>query len=710
MTGFTDIFGGSAVEPSDVAFNLLTGYASPLQLQWPNLATVGDTTAARILEIETAGTITLPDARLVSTGQDFLFKNTSGGTVQVNAFEGASLLTLDAGEVFGDVKYAYLNDNTSGNGTWAVITFGSGVTAVDASQLAGFGLTVIGATLNTAHPVSDVSTSFTIQLSDRARLYNFTGGAQTLSLMTASGYGDNFFFMVSNNGSGAVTIDPAGANTIDGAATIDINPGESSFVMTDGSNWFTVGRGRSVVFNFTQLVKNVAGGVDVTLTTTEAGNKVLKFIGLLTGNINVIVPNVVSLYIVDNETTGAFTLTVKTSAGTGIAVPQNNRNILYSDGTNVLQAVTVSVASTTFGDGSAAAPSITFGSDTDTGFYRVGANTLGVTVGGILRLSVSDTVISIVEPVTVSDSNFTIQDDGDATKQLKFEASGITTGTTRTLTAPDVSDTLVTLAATQTLTNKTLTSPTITVSDSNLTIQDNGDATKQIKLEASGITTGTTRTLTSPDASGTLALTGPLTSTDPQTTTYTSGSGTYNSPSGAKYLVVRMVGGGGGGAGSGIGAGDGANGAASTFGALTAGAGLGGSASSPGSVAGGAASGGDLNLAGGNSTGANGNIQTAGGNGGSSVFGGYGPGGGPNQVGTNAAVNSGSGGGGAGDGADNNSGGGGSAGAYCEKLLTSPSGSYLYSVGTGGAHGTAGTGLIGGDGAGGVIVVRAYFQ
>lgn len=45
-----------------------------------------------------------------------------------------------------------------------------------------------------------------------------------------------------------------------------------------------------------------------------------------------------------------------------------------------------------------------------------------------------------------------------------------------------------------------------TVSDSEFRIQDNGDATKQIALEASGITTGTTRTLTPPDASGTIAL------------------------------------------------------------------------------------------------------------------------------------------------------------------------------------------------------------
>lgn len=64
--------------------------------------------------------------------------------------------------------------------------------------------------------------------------------------------------------------------------------------------------------------------------------------------------------------------------------------------------------------------------------------------------------------VTLKDTLFTLQDDGDTSKQARFQLSGITTATTRTYTLPNASDTLAGIATTQTLTNKTITSPTIT--------------------------------------------------------------------------------------------------------------------------------------------------------------------------------------------------------------------------------------------------------
>lgn len=68
--------------------------------------------------------------------------------------------------------------------------------------------------------------------------------------------------------------------------------------------------------------------------------------------------------------------------------------------------------------------------------------------------------------------------------------------------------TLATLAGSEALSNKTIgNTNTIAAKDTLFTIQDDGDATKLAAFQASGITTGTTRTFTFPDASGTLALT-----------------------------------------------------------------------------------------------------------------------------------------------------------------------------------------------------------
>lgn len=208
----------------------------------------------------------------------------------------------------------------------------------------------------------------------------------------------------------------------------------------------------------------------------------------------------------------------------------------------------------------------------------------------------------------------------------------------------------------------------------------------------------------------------------PTVTRLTSGSGTYTTPAGAKFLHIRMVGGGGGGRGSGTGswpaAGAGGN---TTFGSslLTAGGGgAGGSNTS-------ATSGGTNTVAAGpivihnmyGQSGAGGGYNSGatalmpGGTGGSTPLG---PGGVGNSGGGEAAgPNTGAGGAGARTESISASfsGGGGGAGGYIEVLITSPLASYAYSVGTGGSGGAAGTSGTGGGGGGsGVIIITEYYN
>lgn len=93
------------------------------------------------------------------------------------------------------------------------------------------------------------------------------------------------------------------------------------------------------------LTLSVAGSANVTLTRTQALNKVFKFTGVLTDDIDVLFPAAlgsVRQFTVWNATTGAFTLTVKTTTGgsTGVAITQTKKVICAHDNTDVFKVTT----------------------------------------------------------------------------------------------------------------------------------------------------------------------------------------------------------------------------------------------------------------------------------------------------------------------------------------------------------------------------------
>lgn len=87
------------------------------------------------------------------------------------------------------------------------------------------------------------------------------------------------------------------------------------------------------------LSKSVAGGVDVTLSATEAANQFITLTGTLTSNINVIVQAAARLFFIYNNTSGAYTVTIKTPSGTGTAVAQGGRALVECDATNVVNPI-----------------------------------------------------------------------------------------------------------------------------------------------------------------------------------------------------------------------------------------------------------------------------------------------------------------------------------------------------------------------------------
>ena len=246
-------------------------------------------------------------------------------------------------------------------------------------------------------------------------------------------------------------------------------------------------------------------------------------------------------------------------------------------------------------------------------------------------------------------------------------------------------------------------------------IRTTADSTGNLALQSNGVTVLTVNTAnTVAVGSGGITFSDSTTITShapPNVTVYTSGSGNYSTPTGAKFLIVEMVAGGGG---SGGGAGTGGTGCSSSFNSITAIGGTG--ASAPAGGAGGTGGTGTASLriaggAGGMGKGS-GAVIALGGAGGSTPLG-FGP---PTNINTGvgtvvpavAGQVYGSGASGPpGDLSTYGSYAGGGGGEYARLLITSPSASYSYAVGAGGAG--AGTSPTGAAGAAGVVIVTAYF-
>lgn len=76
---------------------------------------------------------------------------------------------------------------------------------------------------------------------------------------------------------------------------------------------------------------------NVTLTSVQYGRPIITLAGTLTGNVQIILPALAGLQrLIVNNTTGAFTVTAKTAAGTGAGIPNAGGAVpVWGDGTNI---------------------------------------------------------------------------------------------------------------------------------------------------------------------------------------------------------------------------------------------------------------------------------------------------------------------------------------------------------------------------------------
>ncbi len=384
-------FTGTVVQPTDVSYRSITLTANT-QLEWPINGNATDDYAARIMQVTASSgglELRMPPANQTSVGNDALIRNVGANTFTVKDFNGTNTIISVAA---GETKYIYITANPNEQGTWGIIAFGVGSSSADAATLAGYGLLAQSTTLNQSHPVTTFSGPLTANATFRAQVYAWTGGAGTLTLDSAASLGNNWFTMLRNAGTGNLSLSPTGGDQINGSASLDLAPGDSCFLCCSGVAFFTVGLGRSTLFNFTQLTKAVTIGT-VTLTSAEASNVIQKYTGTLTGGVTVEIPKVIQVYYITNQTDDlgagySLTFTTGVSGSAQAVVPAGQQVILLCDSVNVYNASTVAAGASTLAlsNGSVSNPSLSFAAQANTGIYRPASNELGIAVNGALAL------------------------------------------------------------------------------------------------------------------------------------------------------------------------------------------------------------------------------------------------------------------------------------------------------------------------------------
>jgi hypothetical protein len=191
----------------------------------------------------------------------------------------------------------------------------------------------------------------------------------------------------------------------------------------------------------------------------------------LTGNAEVICPTASKIYIAKNAVGSSRTVTLKTSAGTGIAIPDGTTMLLFCDGTNVVEAVT-NINSLSVGGYTV---TLAGAVSTAAAFSTAGANALTLTTTGTtnVTLPTTGTLATLAGTETFTNKTLTSPDiNGGTIDNATIGATTATTGVFTNLTA----NTDLTLATGATVTGINTTTD---MSDASTTTLATSDSIKQ---------------------------------------------------------------------------------------------------------------------------------------------------------------------------------------------------------------------------------------
>jgi hypothetical protein len=125
------------------------------------------------------------------------------------------------------------------------------------------------------------------------------------------------------------TVAPLNGAAFTGSTTApNVAPGDDSTLIANTDFVQTRHHGLAVVS---------VGGVNITLSQAQWGVGIIVFQGVLTSNISVLFPASAGAWIVANQSTGTFSLTCRTAAGTGVVIPQSPSQYqsIWCDGPNI---------------------------------------------------------------------------------------------------------------------------------------------------------------------------------------------------------------------------------------------------------------------------------------------------------------------------------------------------------------------------------------
>lgn len=150
----------------------------------------------------------------------------------------------------------------------------------------------------------------------------------------------------------------------------------------------------------------------ISLTNTNATQTARNYILNVTSGVslsttrNLIVPTINKPYIVENNTTGGQSITVKTSGGTGITIPNGKKAMVYADGTNVVSAFSyvpdITTPSATITGGSISNATVSTANLTATGGVIN-----GTIIGNSTAAAATVTTLNATVITATGDSSFT---------------------------------------------------------------------------------------------------------------------------------------------------------------------------------------------------------------------------------------------------------------------------------------------------------------